>query len=436
MATLWTLKTGLEKKFSSGHPWVFSNDLAHSPKGIKLGDEVELRDGNGNFLARGYGNPNTLIAFRVLTRDSTVAIDEKFFGDSLIQAAKLRKSVGVHRWSHRLCFADSDRLPGLVIDRYRLNNPNKKAAQVFVLQCSTAGMDQNLTKILKGIEILVREEANDELSVDWDQTAIIVANDSKSRQMEGIPSEPKRVEKSIENVDFARAETLVQPPLHGMPDTIFTLDFIGGQKTGFFLDQRSNVANVAQVFQANLQTNPRKVLRVLDLCCYIGQWGAQFAHVAKHLGIEAEITLVDASQKALDLAKENAERYGARVQALKLDIAQDLKAFANNSFDLVVCDPPAFIKKKKDIITGTQAYVKVNREAMKKVVMNGLYFSSSCSGLLDELEFRNVLAKAGTGQRHRDLRWVYKGSHSPDHPQLPEFPQGTYLKSWLGMFLN
>ncbi len=432
MATLWTLKTGLEKKFSAGHPWVFSNDLAHSPKGIKVGEEVELRDGNGNFLARGYGNPNTLIAFRVLTRDSAVAIDDKFFGDALIQAANLRKSVGVHRWSHRLCFADPDRLPGLIIDRYRLNNPNKKPAQVFVLQCSTAGMDQNLSKVLKGIELLVHDEAD----VEWGQTAIIVANDSKSRQMEGIPSEPKRIEKTIENVDFLRAEALVQPPLPEMSDTIFTVDFLGGQKTGFFLDQRANVANVAQVLQASLKTHPRKTLRVLDLCCYVGQWGAQLAHVAKHLGLEAEITLVDASQKALDLAKQNAERYGARAQALKLDIAQDLKAFANNSFDVVICDPPAFIKKKKDIATGTQAYIKVNREAMKKVVMNGLFFSSSCSGLLDELEFRNVLAKAAASQRHRDVRWVFKGSHSPDHPQLPEFPQGTYLKSWLGMFLN
>src|SRR4051812_47352140 len=117
MAALWTLKSGLEKKFSFGHPWVFSSDLAHSPKGIAPGDEVELHDAHGNFLARGYGHPNTLISFRILSRDSSATIGADFFRNALINAARLRKQTGVHAWSHRLCFAEGDKLPGLVVDR-------------------------------------------------------------------------------------------------------------------------------------------------------------------------------------------------------------------------------------------------------------------------------------------------------------------------------
>ena len=434
MAALWTLKQGLEKKFAHGHPWVFSNDLGHSPKGIQPGDEVELRDSSGNFLARGYGNPNTLIAFRILSRDQSSVIDADFFFRALEQAALLRKETSVFDWSHRLCFADGDKLPGLVIDRYRLDpsSLNGNSGQVFVVQSSTAGMDQNLERVLAALEKLVTAEAGP----SWDHTAIVVANDSKSRALEGVTAEPKRVVKSIEGIDFTRATVIVQPPLPEMPATLFTVDFIGGQKTGFFLDQRANVAGVANVLKATIATQKKTTLKVLDLCCYVGQWGTQLAHVGQKLGVDVEVTLVDASQKALDLATANVERYGAKAQGLKLDIAQDLKAFGNGSFDVVICDPPAFIKKKKDIATGTQAYVKVNREAMKKVAAGGLYFSSSCSGLLDELEFRNVLSRAVSAQKYRDIRWVFKGSHSPDHPQLPEFPQGTYLKSWLGIFLN
>jgi 23S rRNA (cytosine1962-C5)-methyltransferase len=432
MPSLWTLKAGLEKKFSGGHPWVFSNDLAHSPKGIQPGEEVELRDSSGRFLARGYGHPNTLISFRILTRDSSAQLGRDFFTHALHRAADLRKRTGTYTWSHRLVFAEGDGLPGLVIDRYRLDPSALKGkdGQVFVIQSSTAGMDRWLEAITQAIEKFVE----DEKQASWEHTSLVIANDSKSRAMEGIPSEPKRVFKEIAGIDFTRCDILVQPPLPALPATIFTVDFIGGQKTGFFLDQRSNVAATANILNQTQLSLPRKSLRVLDLCCYVGQWGTQLAHLAQGFGIPAHISFVDASQKALDLAVANAKRYGAEAEALKLDILEDIKGLANGTYDVVICDPPAFIKKKKDLAAGAQAYVKVNREAMKKVKSGGVFFTSSCSGLLDELEFRQVLARASGTMRDADIRWVYKGSHSPDHPQLPAFPQGTYLKSWIGIY--
>lgn len=432
--TIWSLKQGLEKKFAFGHPWVFSSDLAHSPKGVEPGETIELRDAGGRFLARGYGHPNTLISFRVLTREQNADVGRELFLRRLREAAALRRDAGVYDWSHRWVYAEGDAVPGLIIDRFRLDpSACGAAAQVLVVQASTAGMDRSLPAVLEAIEAFVLSEAP-EGGPSWENTGILLANDSKAREMEGIPVEPKRLYRAIQGIAFDAAPVLIQSPLNGMPSTQFLVDFIGGQKTGFFLDQRVNVRSVAEVLAQRLKNEKRKV-RILDLCSYIGQWSAQIAAVARHHGVECEATLVDASQKALDLAAANVEAQGGLAFPLKLDILDDLGRIASGAFDIVICDPPAFIKKKKDIAAGQAAYAKVNREAMKKCAHQGIYFSSSCSGLLEEEEFRKVLARAAAANRDRELRWIYRGSHGPDHPQRPEFPQGTYLKSWLGIFV-
>jgi 23S rRNA (cytosine1962-C5)-methyltransferase len=426
----WTLKKGSEKKFRYGHPWVFSSELAHSPKSLEAGTVVQLFDQSGDFLAVGYGHPNSLISFRALALED-VSIDADFFLKRFNEAAAVRETCGLGRVSHRFIFAEGDFLPGLIIDRYFLSHPVQ--SQVFVIQLSTAGMDKLEKEILAGLKLWVNVHS----AIKWESTAIVMANDSKSRAAEGLEVKAKALIKTIEGADgFApeNAEILIEAGFPQGQPLRFSVDFIGGQKTGFFLDQRSNIRLAAPMvremaLKAKAEGRP---LRVLDLFCYVGQWGAQFAEIAKSVGAEVQVTLCDSSQTALDLAKRNVEAQGAIVRAEKRDVVRELVSLEQRSYDVVICDPPAFVKKKKDLETGVPAYMKLNREASRRTRPGGVFISCSCSGLFDEENFRVMLAKTATASEI-PIRWVARGSHSADHPQRPEFPQGTYLKSWIGV---
>lgn len=424
----WLLKKGSEKQFKFGHPWVFSSELAQSPKYTEAGQLIELREFAGEALAIGYGHPNSMISFRTLTLDPKEQIDTAFFVKRFTQSFRERKHAGVNEHSHRFIFAEGDYLPGLIIDRFFL----QPEAQVFVLQSSTAGMDKLLGFVLPALQEFVEKV---DVSVAWEKTAIVFANDSKSRAMEGIAVEQKRVVRSFDGFNADKATIVVQPAFEQMKPVLFDVDFIGGQKTGFFLDQRFNVALAAKAVRelAKSAAQEGRTLKILDLFCYVGQWGTQLAAVASEYGAKVEVTLVDASMKALELAAANVTRAGGEAKILKLDILDQLATeVERNAFDIVICDPPAFVKKKKDLPTGTQAYVKVNKEALRKAKPGGLFVSCSCSGLFDETEFRSMLSRV-TASYYRPIRWFARGSHGPDHPQRPEFPQGTYLKSWLGL---
>jgi 23S rRNA (cytosine1962-C5)-methyltransferase len=443
---VWRLKRGLEKKFSWGHPWVFSNELAHSPKSLDPGDLVELRDDSGRFLAIGYGHPNSLISFRVLSRDeSDAAIDADFFYRKLARALGLRRACGLERWSHRLCFAEADGLPGLVVDRFVLAG----GGEALVAQSSTAGMDRLRPLAYEALERLTSASGRSSGSVagsPYGPKWIVASDDSSARRMEGLELEPKRVAlapSGAQPQELAPARILVQPGAPLAPsgasgrefDQVAGLelraDLIGGQKTGFFLDQRSNLRLAAEIVRAR-RPNGDRPLRILDLCCYVGQWGAQLAATAIASGLRAEVTLVDSSAKALALAVENARAQGAEAIAEKRDALETLRELPERSYDVVVCDPPAFVKKKKDLPTGQAAYAKLNREAMRRLAPGGLFVSCSCSGLLGEEDFRAALARAQAANDDLDLRFVARGSHAADHPQLPQFPQGSYLKCWIG----
>jgi 23S rRNA (cytosine1962-C5)-methyltransferase len=424
----WLLKKGSEKKFRLRHPWVFSSELAQSPKSIEPGGLIELRDYSGSPLAIGYGHPNSMISFRTLSLDAREEINADFFLRRFKSAFNARQLAGVADHSHRFIFAEGDFLPGLIIDRFMLENDQ----QCFVLQSSTAGMDRLLMHVMAALE---RFCAEIDTRLSWAATSVVFANDSKSRAMEGIPVEPKRIEKQAPGFLADQAVIILQPPINDLKPTLFHVDFINGQKTGFFLDQRSNVQIASRSVRqlARRAAAEGRALKVLDLFCYVGQWGAQLANVARSESCEIEVTLVDASAKALELAGKNVERAGGRAVIRKLDVLDALATeFEKASFDVVICDPPAFVKKKKDLPTGSQAYVKVNRDAIRKTKPSGLFVSCSCSGLFNEEDFREMLTKV-TVTAPRPVRWIARGSHGPDHPQRPEFPQGTYLKSWFGL---
>ena len=204
MMMRWLLKKGSEKKFRFGHPWVFSSELAQSPKGVEAGGLIELRDFQGSPLAVGYGHPNSMISFRVLSLDAKEAIDAAFFEKRFANAYRARVNAGVSEHSHRFIFAEGDFLPGLIIDRFLLEN----GQQVFVLQSSTAGIDRLLPHVMQALESFANGTR-----VKWEQTSVVFANDSKSRALEGIDVQPKTVVKAAPGFKGEDAVIVLQPPI-------------------------------------------------------------------------------------------------------------------------------------------------------------------------------------------------------------------------------
>lgn len=429
---VWHLKKGLDRRFRTGHPWVFSNELLEKPKGVSPGESIELRDSQNQFLARGFGNPHSLIAFREMTRSEKVR--DPFSGPELFiklwESRNLRHTLGFENVSYRLCFGEADFLPGLVIDRYRL--PENK--QVFVVQAHSAGMDKNLNSILDALQKLTEQEILEAPnSPSWDNTAVVLRNDMKVRELEGLAVEEPRALKSIPGINLNQVQILIASATRSLSKEdplLFTVDLLGGQKTGFFLDQFANI-EITTRHALNWARNSKGTIRILDLCCYVGQWSAQLSSALKAFGHSVHVTCVDASDEALKLASLNVAPI-AEVQTIKMDVLKGLPNIPDQSFDIVICDPPAFIKGRKDIEAGRHAYLKMNTEAVRIARKHALFVTCSCSGLLKEDEFLETISKASR-RAERQVRWFARGGHAPDHPTRVEFPEGTYLKCWIGL---
>ncbi len=431
-STVWRLRAGVEKKFAKGHPWVFSNDLDQSPKGLPPGSLVELRDSRDGFLALGYGNPATLIAFRTLSRERVTSLVE-LMQQKLEIAAESRHASGVDRFSHRLLFGEADGIPGVIVDRYLAVGDS--SAQVFVIQSSTAGGDQIVAALQRAIDTFKNRALAFGGEGEKVRSLQVLAQDSSSRAIEGLQKKPRETFGDWGGLDPRQASIAVQGGEGALGDdpAIYDVNFIDGQKTGFFLDQRLNVRLAWPLIKraAERAKAQKRELKALDLFSYVGQWSVQIARAARGLA-PARITMADASTIALEAAARNTQRAGGLPDPQKMDILGGLQNLAVGAYDVVICDPPAFIKKKKDLPTGRAAYVKLNREAMKRVAPGGVFVSCSCSGLMTDEEFVEVLADAKRASG-RDITWLSHGGHGEDHPYRSEFPQGRYLKGWIGV---
>jgi 23S rRNA (cytosine1962-C5)-methyltransferase len=425
------LKPKHDRRFRSGHPWVYSNELQESPQGIERGEPLELLDPSGKFLAWGYANPSSLIAFRTVSRDEaeTDALGPNGVARRLEKAWQLRQALGFSGVSHRLCFGEADRLPGFIADLY----VSSQGGSTLVVQAQTAGADrwtQQWSEVLRSWRGLHRGG-----SLDFERLSVIIKNDSSARIREGLAQEPGRW---LEQRSGAEAQTsiLIRSADGRNPSPLeFSVDLISGQKTGFFLDQWANIQLTLTRLEDWARITGRQSVRVLDLCCYVGQWSTQLSRFFQARGIATEITLVDASRSALEGAAKNAERAGASsVQRLEADVLRDLGSLADRSFDCVISDPPALIKGRKDLPTGTHAYLQLHTQAARVLAEQGVWVACSCSGLLTEEAFGETLAKAAR-RGGRQVSWIARGGQSPDHPVLAEFPEGRYLKSWIGMSL-
>jgi 23S rRNA (cytosine1962-C5)-methyltransferase len=429
----WKIKRDSEKRIRTGHPWVFSNDLMKSPKGIEAGELIELHTERGEVLGTGYGHPGSLISFRFLTRERLDDVGTaEFFFRSIRKSWQHRLQLGFDNVSFRLVFAEADGLPGLIIDRYVLQTYGEPE-QIFVIQISTSGMENLKDSVVAGLEKAVKYFSELKHSPNWSQTGVILSPDSGIRALEGLKVEAKSwLKPSLVEKQNGKVEIQIRSARKKEVGPTMNVDLIEGQKTGFFLDQAYNISLLTEIFDTWIHTQKRRPIRVLDLFTYVGQWSAQLVKDAPIDPSQFEVTLADASDDALAMAQANVEKTGAKVKTVKMDILEKLSQLNSEPFDVVICDPPAFVKKKKDLPTAVPAYVKLNRDAMRLTRKGGLFVSCSCSGLLDSNEFRQVLMKA-SHKAEQDFTWVAQGGLAWDHPMRIEFPEGQYLKGWVGI---
>ncbi len=427
---VWKLRQGADKRVRGGHPWVFSNELASSPKGIGLGAFVELQDARGGFLARGYGNPHSLISFRAVSfnPEEHEPLGFLFLSKKILHSWQVRKNAGF-RGSFRMSFGEADFLPGMVLDYYLIEQ-NGKQGQVFVAQLVAAGLDRALQDTEGFFKLLAAEARKMGLTeLGWADTAVVIRNDVSVRKLEGLEEQEPKIIKPIDGIELSKVDILLNS---ASDDGVIRMqcDLVEGQKTGFFLDQTQNIFLAVQLFKSWAQAHPElklKPIKILDLCCYVGHWAAQITRALKSLGFEVEVSLVDVSAPALHFAKFNSEREGARATVHKMNVLEELDKFEGHSFDIIIADPPAFIKAKKDIPTGRHAYLKLNTQAFRLIKPQRFVVSCSCSGLLEEEEFKEVIRKS-IQRNHWQARNLTRGGHAADHPTILQFPEGFYLK--------
>ncbi len=377
------LRPESDRRARGGHLWIFSNELRDGFQDIPPGELVEIRDAGGGLIGIGTLNPHSLIAARLLTR-SREEIDEPFLRARVRSALDLRsRLLGTNERCYRLIYSESDALPGLIVDRF---------ADLLVVQSLTAGMEKLLPLVISALQ--------SELSPH----AVLLANDSGVRELEGLALERK----------FAVGE--YEFPLQFQQDGVSLLaDPLGGQKTGFFFDQRMNRRLVRDFLPANAT--------VLDLFSYTGSFGLYALQ-----GGANHVTFVDSSAPALDIAKRAAGLNHAadRSSFLKEDIFPWLKDHAE-TYEMVIVDPPALAKSRTKVGPALRAYRDLNARAIASVKSGGVLATSSCSGLVTESAWREALRDAAR-KAGRTLRVVSQGSQAPDHPILAAMPETEYLK--------
>jgi len=382
------LRKNEERRLRSGHLWVFSNevDVESTPlRNFSPGDLARVEDYKQLPLGVAYVNPDSLICGRLLTRDAKTAIDEAFLSRRLTRALHLRELL-FERPFYRLVYGESDGLPGIVADRF---------GDVLVLQTNTAGAERLLEPIVTILEKLLLPRA------------IIVKNVSSLRQLEGLENYVRVVRGTAEGPTQIREN-----------EVAFWVDPIQGQKTGWFYDHRLNRQMAAKL---------AKCQRVLDLFCYTGAWGVQAA-----IGGAERVDCVDSSGSALDLARENARlnKVEDRMRFIQADVFEFLKHARDDRrrYDLILLDPPALIKRKKDIKAGTEAYRRLNQLVLQVLNPGGVLVSASCSYHLPRHALHDILRGLA---RHLDrhLVFLWQSGQGPDHPVHPAIAETDYLKA-------
>lgn len=372
------------RRLREGAPWAFSNEIVMdaATKSLAPGSLVNLQGDDGARFGTAIFNPHSLISARIFSPTENETLSAEFFEARLTASARLRDAaIGVPHY--RLIHAEGDFLPGLVIDRY---------GDLFVCQIGTKGMMDASTALI------------DALKKALDARTVIIKGDRLTAEREGIdlaepliigdvPEEPRLIENGLS----------------------FAFDPVGGQKTGWFFDQRANRALAARFAHGS---------RTLDLFSHTGGFG-----LTAIAGGANEAMCVDASERALALVKESAAVQGvaARVTTRKADVLETLSDLGADRFGVVVCDPPAFAKTRKDIEPAARAYQKLARECARLVEPGGVLALGSCSHHMEPLRFAE-LNREGIRKAGRQARLIATRGADLDHPVHPALPETAYLK--------
>jgi 23S rRNA (cytosine1962-C5)-methyltransferase len=374
-----------ERRARAGHLWIYSNEIGadESFRQIEPGSLCRVVDSRGKPIGTGYVNPRTLLAVRLLSSDIHAVIDAAWLERRLQAALALRERIYAEPY-YRLVHGEGDGLPGLVVDRY---------GSILVVQVTTAGMDRLQPLLLDALRRLLKPDG------------IVLRNDSSARELEGLPSMVEVIGAVPERVELIE---------DGLP---LYADLKSGQKTGFFFDQRDNRARLARYVRGR---------SVLDVFSYVGAWALRAAREGA-----GAVACLDSSQPALDLALASAQRNGVGLEAIRDDALAGLKALraAGRSFDVVIVDPPALIKRRKDFDAGVEHYAALNRAALQLLSADGILISCSCSHHLDAETLQRILLRESrhTGRR---LQILEQGGQGPDHPVHPAIPETRYLKAF------
>ncbi|MDE2165199.1 MAG: class I SAM-dependent rRNA methyltransferase [Alphaproteobacteria bacterium] len=383
------LVAGRHKRAEQGHPWVYSNEIQMTAtvKALPPGSVVRLIAASGKPLGVATFNPHALVAARILDRDPARVIDRTFLAARLDAAVVLRRRLYAEPF-YRLIHAEADDLPGLVIDRF---------GDVVVVQLNTAGMARLESEVIAAIDAVLVPQA------------VVLRNEGAGRKLEGLSEEVRLVEGSVDG------------PVELVENGVrFFADVRGGQKTGWFYDQRENRRVVASL---------AKDRRMLDAYCFAGG----FAVTAAATGAR-EVMAIDRSEPALALAARAAAGNGvaSRCRFKRAEAFAELEqlATAGERFDIVVADPPAFVKAKRDLGAGLRGYRKLARLAAAIIGSRGLLFIASCSHNVGVAEFAEAVRR-GLTDAGREGRILESAGAAPDHPVHPFLPESAYLKSEL-----
>lgn len=381
------LQPGRHKRAEGGHPWIYSNEIQmnEAAKSLPPGSLVTLRAAGGQPIGVATFNPHTLVSARLLDRHWDRKIDASFLKSRLEAALTIRNRLYPDPF-YRLVHAEADGLPGLVIDRF---------GEIIVCQLNTAGLMLLEAELIEALESLLH------------QKTIVLRNDSPARGLEGLEPETRVVRGALDS------------PIELIENgAVLFADLAGGQKTGWFYDQRDNRRFVKDL---------ARDARVLDLYSFAGGFAVEAA-----LGGAREVLAIDRSEAALALASKAAERNGVadHCRFLRADVFDELQRMAGlgERFDIVVADPPAFIKSRKDLGPGLRGYRKLARMSAAVVAKGGYLLAASCSHNASPEDFAEAVRR-GVQDAGRTGRILRQAGAAPDHPVHPFLPESAYLKA-------
>lgn len=377
------LKKGMEKAIKKGYPWIFASQVTSSSTLAlcQAGELVHVADCRGESLGTGYCNPHSQIVVRMLARECLTEISAAFFVERLTAALRKREKYLTLPY-YRLVHSEADNLPGLVVDRF---------GSIFIVQISTAGMQVLKPFILEALEMLFLPET------------VVFRNDMPAREKEGMVAEAM--------VGKGTMPGITQVIEHGVT---FLADLGQGQKTGWYYDQRENRRYIASLAEGK---------SVLDAFCYTGSFG-----IAAGAAGAASVTFVDSSLPALNLAKEAValNQVKALCQFLHGKAFEVLASLQGNMYDIVLLDPPPFIRSKKDKAAGVRGYQKLVTLAAPLVAEGGILSLASCSHHMGEGDLIRAV-KDGLSKAGKKGEILHVAGAAPDHPIHPLLPQSAYL---------